>query len=663
MNKMNFQNLIKKIIFLWMLIFLLGVALFSTPVRHGDGHEYSLISKAFINHLSPEIRTQDVVDRMHDLKNNRSEGYSSELFDKVRYCIDTKSCNEHGIFISKSGLYYGYHFWFYPLFSALAEYVTMPLGVNPLAGFQIANALILLVVAYYFIFLMDESFLKRITILFSFVFGGSLFYLKWTHPELFVHSMIFLSFILLFRKNYISSMLFLALAAMQVVTLWIVFLCFPIYFIINNKSLCVREVFDAFKLKISWIILIIPSFSLIFYYVNFNTISLIGDGYVDLDFVSVSHLISTYFDMDQGVFVGVPWLIIPILIFIYRFKEMKPNVKVGLLIASLGSLLIIFPLLAHANVNSGQSVFQRYGFYAVAPLVAWAGYYFIDVSKGVIIFLIIALLAFVHTIFFSGPMAREDYLHHKPWVNYLLQTYPDYYNPEPGIFFGRSKGVEWQKSMVDVAVYKDSVGVIRKILYPIASVEDAIKNICDGKIVNLDGAFVDWTNPTSQAYGWGYKNGYFKCDGIDLLQTIKLENRYETTYVDGINFQENKFPTFVVYISGLSGHEPWGRWSDGSEVLIKLNTNLPKNFSIKLTVGSFANNLGKPVSVDINGVVKSFVVQSNSPKEYSLDYNFDRESTDYLIRIKPPEPVSPLQLGISQDSRLLGISFVDIKFQ
>ena len=42
-----------------------------------------------------------------------------------------------------------------------------------------------------------------------------------------------------------------------------------------------------------------------------------------------------------------------------------------------------------------------------------------------------------------------------------------------------------------------------------------------------------------------------------------LGPRYEVTMMDGIDFTKPGYPTFLSDVSGISGPEPWGRWTDG----------------------------------------------------------------------------------------------------
>ena len=62
-------------------------------------------------------------------------------------------------------------------------------------------------------------------------------------------------------------------------------------------------------------------------------------------------------------------------------------------------------------------------------------------------------------------------------------------------------------------------------------------------------------------------------DGLSSMQIMqkahyvidKLGKHYKASLAEGIDFTRPDAPTFVQNILGLSGHEPWGRWSDANE--------------------------------------------------------------------------------------------------
>jgi phosphoglycerol transferase len=130
-------------------------------------------------------------------------------------------------------------------------------------------------------------------------------------------------------------------------------------------------------------------------------------------------------------------------------------------------------------------------------------------------------------------------------------------------------------------------------------------------------------------------------------------------YYGSINFSESQIKQ-IESSENLSGAEPWGRWSDGSPLKIKLSEALPKNFKMLITVTqSFGNNLNQPIEVVVSNVSNTFIGPS-SKSTISLEYK-NVEPNSRVILIKIPHPASPKDLGISSDLRRLGIGISGIE--
>ena len=153
------------------------------PIRHGDGHEYSVTTEAFIRHLTPDIEAADVQARIDQIHHYSSLEYSAEYFEKIKDTITSNGTDWGGIYRAKSGLYYGYHFWLYPAVVSVVERLLLLVGTNPLVSFQVTNGLLLLFGTAYCVFSVGESAGRRYGAAAALWLGGSLFYLQWTHPR------------------------------------------------------------------------------------------------------------------------------------------------------------------------------------------------------------------------------------------------------------------------------------------------------------------------------------------------------------------------------------------------------------------------------------------------------------------------------------------------
>jgi phosphoglycerol transferase len=131
--------------------------------------------------------------------------------------------------------------------------------------------------------------------------------------------------------------------------------------------------------------------------------------------------------------------------------------------------------------------------------------------------------------------------------------------------------------------------------------------------------------------------------------------RYPATLLEGVDFARPGMPTFISGLNGLSVRESWGRWSDtqiAPEVSLNFAQPLPKRLILHLRAQAFGPNAGKPVTVVIGRQTETFT-STGTLREFSLPFNDVRDSS--LIEIRPSQPISPKDLGMSADDRKLGI--------
>lgn len=145
-----------------------------------------------------------------------------------------------------------------------------------------------------------------------------------------------------------------------------------------------------------------------------------------------------------------------------------------------------------------------------------------------------------------------------------------------------------------------------------------------------------------------------------------LAPRYEASLADGIDFKRSGYPVFLAEVSGMSGREEWGRWTDAAEgatAKFRFKEPLPQKFALELKANAFGPNLGQPVKVRIGGVEKDFVVKDPQAPELHV-LTFDGVAGADTIEIVPPQPTSPKQFDPQNgDPRLLGLSLVSLQIK
>jgi hypothetical protein len=125
-----------------------------------------------------------------------------------------------------------------------------------------------------------------------------------------------------------------------------------------------------------------------------------------------------------------------------------------------------------------------------------------------------------------------------------------------------------------------------------------------------------------------------------------------------VDFRENSYPADVASVSGISGHEQWGRWTDAARAVLQFKKTLPPTFQLRLqTTLAFGPNAGIPILVRAGSIQKEFTV--TSPNELIV-LDFEGVVNADRIEFVIPKPTSPKELAMSEDSRKLGLGLVSL---
>lgn len=140
---------------------------------------------------------------------------------------------------------------------------------------------------------------------------------------------------------------------------------------------------------------------------------------------------------------------------------------------------------------------------------------------------------------------------------------------------------------------------------------------------------------------------------------------YDATLDEGIDFKKQGWPSFLAEASGLSGYEPWGRWTDalsGSGAKFRFKQALPKRFILEITGHPYGPNLDQSVKVRVGKVEKSFVMDKKDANTYRLAFETDGAAD--MLEITPSKPTSPQEIDPKNgDTRKLGIALTALKIK
>lgn len=139
-------------------------------------------------------------------------------------------------------------------------------------------------------------------------------------------------------------------------------------------------------------------------------------------------------------------------------------------------------------------------------------------------------------------------------------------------------------------------------------------------------------------------------------ESFPLEKEKSSMLLD---FSNENISYYIDYYKGLSGPEWWGRWSDSKlnrKVELKIPL-LPRNFEFKITARGFSVNGKSSARIDIGNHAYTMNL-SDTDKDFT--FNIKNNDSDSIF-ITPEKPLSPKDLGLSNDDRELGIGISKIQ--
>ncbi len=432
---------------------------------------------------------------------------------------------------SVSGNSYGAHFFFYSLLCVPAYNFLHLLNIDPVRSFQLTNAFFDVILIWYILFLRSTPEKFNYLIAAVFLLSTGSIYFQWCGPELLTAMLLVVASVEFCLGRYSTCALFAAFASLQNPSA--IFMSVPAVLLIGKdfasnfleKSFCKKFFKDLMVLLVSFVILLLPY---VWSYVNFKTFNpIVKLGYIDYSLISFERLWALYFDISQGVIVGVPFLMFVLpCVLIGRFIQSPTGFclkEIDFLIVS--SLLMSIPVLAQTNWNAGGVVFMRYASWVAMPLVVWAVHSLtfeaVPYNKYI---LTLGLAVQVFVAFSIGGFSLDrlgSYLSFRSYVNSIWHYNPHLYNPIPQVFSKRITKVDtggW--GPFPPVVYSEGNQYI-KILTKSFSLHAVAKEVCHGRgdLVAVDDRATSRPVFVSSENGFYYLNGRMKCSNDVRLKT------------------------------------------------------------------------------------------------------------------------------------------------
>jgi hypothetical protein len=454
-NKNQFGIILERILVVILIAYsiflLLNATTFKDPIMAGDGHEYLGMTISFFNHFSPDLREEDINLRSH-IENKNGINISEDF-------------NYNGYYSSLNGAWYSYHFWGYSLLNLPIFGLLHYMDFNELRCFQITNSLLLILCLLGIIYFIKfkDSIQKMWFFLFS-AFSPVLFYVQWPHPEVFSYTFVGIAIAFATRRNYILSVLMSSIASLQnppilILTLYLIVLGWKQYDYDLKK-------FVQLSCAAS-----ISSVSFIFYYLNYQELSLIASqGLASISYISTDKILSLFFDLNYGILAYTPLLLL------FSLSALIISIiKKDFFILELWVVLILMATLAStaADLSCGTMYIHRYAVWMI-PIIILITVYSVQyysvqyfTPNKVNAWLSIAVIINISiTGYYLCDYNTSNYLKLNSLSETVLVCTPGLYNPPKQVFVDRSLEQEfscndWFKILPVIYMYD---GMPRKIL-------------------------------------------------------------------------------------------------------------------------------------------------------------------------------------------------------
>lgn len=486
-------------------VFLVLVVVFSTTEvkRYGDFLEYGLTTVAVAEHGTPYIVASDV-ERMIELTPQNEVEFRTVL-GTIR---DRISAGEQvpipGLLLSERGHYMSIHFVGYSMLTAIPFVILDSIGVNPWKAYQVMNYLPVLALAAACYLLLGSALRTWIGIM-LFVLCGALPYLNWTSPEVFTMGSLLAGLILFTIGRPIAGAILVGLAATQNPPLVFFGLFAPF---IRMGWLIVSEDlawYAALRCVVNWRIAIACALQMglsvvpvLFSLWEFHEPSLIAKFSTDPALVTPGRLGSFFFDPNQGAIIAFPAVALLLVWLLWQRRAQRP---LWHLAATFGLMLALaIPALSTVNWNSGASGPMRYVVWGASPLLylalAW-----LALQRRWPLALITAVLVLQFGAMWHAK--RYGYTDFSPLGQWVLETAPAWYNPDPEIFYERTNHQDGSFSVNGVIAYPNAEQPL-KTLYN-------VRNPAAHETLWGPGRKLDERDVVVTGQGWRYINGSPVC--------------------------------------------------------------------------------------------------------------------------------------------------------
>jgi hypothetical protein len=404
--------------------------LVANPNHVGDVEEYALMTVALAQHASPDIRPTDIATASAQLP-----PYAASLDLLAQGMGQPGEMPKPGYYRGHDGRTYAIHFFAYPALAVPAYKALALCGADPFKCFLAVNLAFVFVLGLALRRLLGSNGRAAFGVLLFLLCGGYL-YGNWSSPETMSAAALLAALALYATGAPLTAGLLAGLAAMHNPPI-VFFAAFaPLLRLClvwqRGASLAtnLRRALGPRELAGSILAATLFALPLLFNQWAFGVPSIIARVSTSNELATANRLFSFFFDLNQGMLVGVPGLFAALLATRWRGRG-----------AALCALCLLFtvalaaPALVAHNWNSGSAGMMRYAFWGAMPLL-FALLWSLHGRARWPVPLLAALVALqLASLAHARRYTPNEF---SPLAKWVLAHAPGAYNPDPEIFHERT---------------------------------------------------------------------------------------------------------------------------------------------------------------------------------------------------------------------------------
>ena len=614
----------------------------NVPTPVGEWDDYSLPIASIIKEHNISISDVDVA-------------YYKELFPNWAGYIESYRLSGY---TTRAG---GQMVWYFPIYALVCIPFVLILSwikLPTIYAFPYTNLAVLMISVTILNRCLKSREKTKLFMVLLLTLNPIVFYISWTSGEVFIYSMLVMGLTFWYNRWYKRAAFFVSVAGMlnpTIMAIGIVMILEYVIVLLRTKakeekwSLFIKKkIPEVIKYGCCYIISIIP---MAYNYYNVGHINLTASlsGFTSGNESTFSRFVSYVFDLNYGILPYFPLLLILSIVF-FIVAIFKKNIRYIEWVITFLINMALYSVMIHINCEmSGISRYNSWGalilIFAVALIgtdslteIETRGASFIVIGIGVVFTTI--------TVFVYGPTCASNtlYLRFTPIAEWTLDHFAKIYNPLKSTFNSRTVHVDGGYSYETPVTYSAKDGYIRKIL---ASEND--KEVLLNNYVSIYGTNENFINQVYDLNGVGYISLSAK-DGI-----VRVEP-YEAGNV--LLFSANESTGLKYAVQGLSTAEEWGTWSIGHETKFRMKCDVQSGMLHCEIVAGVHNNV-QDITISVNG---QRVYQNHDYKGEGIQFDFANPGVGNCIEIaiEIPNAISPAELGVSDDRRVLGLGFTQM---